>query len=74
MQSMPDFSEILKLAQTPQGRRLIAMLQSSDPAALGSALTNAKAGDFEAAKSALSGILEDPEAQALLRSMGGGHG
>lgn len=70
MQNMPDLSDILRLAQTPEGRKLIAMLQSSDPAALSSALTSAQAGDMEAAKKAMSGFLDNPEAQKLLKQLG----
>lgn len=74
MNSMPDFSEALRLAQTPEGRKLIAILQSTDGNALSSALSSAKQGDYESAKTALSSLLDSPEAQALLRSLGGNHG
>lgn len=74
MQAMPDFTEILRLARTPEGQKLIAMVQSSDANALSSALTSAGKGDYEAARDALSGLLDSPEAQALLRKLGGNHG
>lgn len=70
MQNMPDFSEVMRLAQTPEGRQLIAMLQKTDSEALKSALSSAKEGNFDQAKTALSGILGTPEAQALLKQFG----
>lgn len=74
MQAMPDLSEILRLAQTPEGQKLIAMVQSSDSTALNSALSSAGKGDYEGAKAALSGLLTSPEAQELLRRLGERHG
>ena len=74
MQSMLDFSEIQRLARTPEGQKLLTMLQAADSTTLNSALSSARKGDFESAKDALSGILDSPEAQALLRSLGGSHG
>ena len=70
MQNMPDFSDIMRLAQSPEGRKLIAMLQSADTIVLNTALSSAQAGDYNTAKEALSGILSTPEAQALLNKMG----
>ena len=70
MQSMPDFSEMLRIAQTPEGRRLIALLQNADSATLNSALSSAKSGDYGSAKNALSNILSTPEAQELLKQLG----
>ena len=70
MQNMPDFSDIMRLAQSPEGRKLIAMLQSADTNVLNTALSSAQAGDYNTAKEALSDILSTPEAQALLNKMG----
>jgi len=49
-------------------------VQSADSKALNSALASAGKGDYEGAKAALSGLLESPEAQALLRRLGERHG
>lgn len=70
MQNIPDFSEIMRLAQTPEGRRLITLLQNTDSTLLNSALSNAKSGNMDAARDALSGILGTAEAQALLKQLG----
>lgn len=70
MQNMPDFSEVMRLAQTPEGRQLISLLQNSDSEALRAALSSAKEGNFDQAKNTLSGILSTPEAQALMKQFG----
>ena len=70
MQNLPDMSEIMRLAQTREGRSLIAMLQSADPAALHMAAENAKKGNMDAAKEVLSGLLDTPEGKALLKQLG----
>ena len=70
MQNMPDYSEILRFAQSAEGKKLIAMLQKSSPTELGLAVDAAKAGDYAAARSALSGLINSPEAQALLDQLG----
>ena len=37
MQQIPDRNELLRLAQTPAGQKLLAMLQNSDSSRLGDA-------------------------------------
>ena len=66
--------EAMRLAQTPAGRQLLQMLQSSNDSQLQNAMASAASGDYSAAKQALSAILSNPEAQKLLRQMGGNHG
>lgn len=69
MQNVPDFTDMMRLVQTPEGRKLMAMLQNADTNLLNTAMTRAKSGDFHAAKESLSGILNTPEAQALLKQL-----
>ena len=69
MQTMPDFSDMMRLIQTPEGRKLVALLQNADSQTLNTAMSSAKSGDYHAAKEALSGILSTPEAQALLNQL-----
>ena len=66
--------EAMRLAQTAEGQQLIRLLQSSDTETLQTAMRKASAGDYQAAKQALSGILNNPEAQKLLLRLGGNHG
>lgn len=70
MQNMPDFTDMMRIIQTPEGRKLMAMLQNADANVLHTAMTSAKSGDYNAAKGALSSILSTPEAQALLKQLG----
>lgn len=66
--------QAMKMAQTPEGQQLIRMLQASGTADLQKAMASASGGDYTAAKQALSAVLNNPEAQRLLRQMGGTHG
>lgn len=68
-----DFSmeEVMRLAKSPAGQQLIAMLQQKDSATLSQAAAQAKAGDFSQASQTLSAMLSSPEAQRLLKELGG---
>lgn len=68
-----DFSmeEVMRLAQSPAGQQLLAMLQQSDSGKLEQAVTQAKAGDYSQASQTLSAMLSSPEAQILLKQLGG---
>ena len=74
METMPDYSEIIRFAQSQEGRKLLAMLKSVDGATLDKAVTAAKAGDFSGAQAALSSVLTDPKAQELMKQLGGTYG
>lgn len=66
--------EAMRMAQTPAGQQLIQMLRAGNTQELKTAMDRAAAGDYAAAKKALSAILNNPEAQKLLQQMGGNHG
>ena len=66
--------QAMKMAQTPEGQQLIRLFQSCGGNDLQKAMTNVSNGDYSAAKQALSTILNNPEAQKLLRQMGEKHG
>lgn len=68
-----DFSreEVLRLAKSPAGQQLLAMLQQKDSEKLDQAMTQAKAGDFSKASQTLSNLLSSPEAQKLIKELGG---
>ena len=70
MQNMPDFTEVMRLVNTPEGQRLLSMLQHSDSAVLSDALNNFRSGDYEKARDALSDILSTPEVRKLLHQFG----
>ena len=71
-----DFSmqEALRLAKSPAGQQLLALLRQSDPGTLQQAVQQASNGDYTQAKASLQDILSSPEARALLRELGGSHG
>ena len=71
MQQMPDMSELIRLAQTPDGQQLIALLQKQSSPQLQQAITCAASGDYVHAKEILSELLSAPEAQALLKKLEG---
>lgn len=66
--------EAMRMAQTPAGQQLIQMLRSHNDQELQTAMDRAAAGDYTAAKQALSAILSNPEAQNLMKQMGGTNG
>lgn len=69
MQRIPDMGELIRLAQTPAGQKLIGLLQKRGGTQLQNAIASAGAGDYTKAREVLSGLLSDPEAQALLREL-----
>ena len=64
-----DFSveEAAKIARSPAGQQLLAMLRGADQAQLQKAADLASAGDYKAASRLLEQTLSSPEAQALLK-------
>lgn len=69
MQSMPDMTELLKIAQSPAGQKLLTMLRASNGTDLNSITSAAASGNLEAAKQQLSGILNNKEVQELLKQL-----
>lgn len=75
MQTNPDaIQEAMRMAKSPAGQQLLKMLQSSGPQELNQAINKAAAGDYEAVKGLLNNFLRDPQAQELIKQMGGNHG
>lgn len=68
-----DFSmqEALRLAGTDAGKQLLALLKQENTATLQQAADQAAAGSYDQVKNTLSAILSTPEAQALLKQLGG---
>lgn len=71
-----DFSikEAQRLAQTPEGQRLMAMLRQSDSDRLQQAVAQASSGNYKEAGAILQSLLSSPEAQKLMQQLGGRHG
>ena len=71
-QNSQDFSieEATRLAQTPAGQRLLAILRSADPDQLQQIADQASAGDYAHANQILRDILSSPEARKILNTLG----
>ena len=65
MQPMPDIAALLKIAQSPAGQKLLAILQSRNPAGLDQIAATAATGNLEEAKQRLSSMLSDPETKEI---------
>lgn len=63
--------EAMKLAQSPAGQQLIQLLQQTGGNDLQAAMEKAAAGDYSQAKQAITSLMNNPEAQKLLKQMGG---
>ena len=71
MDSPMNMSQLLRLAQSPAGQQLFSLLQQNGGTELQDALAKASMGDYAQAKQALSSLLSSPEAQELIRQLGG---
>lgn len=71
-----DFSvkEAQRLAQTPEGQKLMALLQQQDNTALQKAMAEASTGNYQAAGAILQSLLSSQEAKSLMRQLGEKHG
>ena len=63
--------DAMKLAATPAGKQLIALLQQSNTSTMQKAMEQAKSGNYDQAKQMLEPLLTSPEIQNLLRQLGG---
>ena len=66
-----SMDEIMRLAKSPAGQQLIAMLQQEDSTKLQQAVTQAQTGNLSQAGQTLSSFLSSPEAQQLIKKLGG---
>ena len=65
-----DGKKATAMAQTGQAPQLIKLLQQKDPESVRRAMDQAAAGNYAQAAAALSSVLNDPKAKALLRQLG----
>lgn len=66
-----SMQEAMRLANTPAGQQLLAMLQQSDNEALQKIMDQISTGNYANAQQALSGLLSSPEARQLMKQLGG---
>lgn len=71
-----DFSaqEARRLAATPEGQKLMALLRQSDSAQLQKAREAASAGRYAEVGNLLQSLLSSPEARQLMEQLGKRHG
>lgn len=62
--------EALRLAATPAGQQLLALLKQRGGDDLSGAMAQASAGDYAGVKQTLSQLLSDPQAKKLLDELG----
>lgn len=66
-----SMQEVMRLAQSDTGQQLLALLKRENGAALQQAMDQAATGDYAQVQKTMSSLLTSPEAQALLRQLGG---
>jgi len=66
-----SMQDVYRLAKSPAGQQLIALLQQQSGSDFRQVMDSASKGDYAQAKEALSHILADPQAQKLLKELGG---
>lgn len=66
-----DFSELLKIANSPAGRELMNLIQKNRDARFDEAMHQAETGDFSQAKEMLDQMLSTKEAKDLVQKIRG---
>lgn len=66
-----DMSQIMRMAQSPAGKKLIALLKQNDSDEMQQAMKRAAEGDYSQAKSAINKFLSTPEASTLIEQLRG---
>ncbi len=67
-----EFREAMRLANSPAGQQLLAMLQKNDSGQMQRAMDQANAGDYRSATESISALLNSPEARRLLKELQNG--
>ena len=66
-----SMEDVMRIAKSPAGQQLMALLQQKDSAALAQATAQAKSGNYSQAGQTLNSLLTSPEAQKLMKELGG---
>ena len=69
-----SMQEAMRLAKSPAGQQLLALLQQKDSPALQAAMDQAATGNYAQAKDTLSALMASPEIKKLLAQMGDENG
>ncbi|MBO5953510.1 MAG: hypothetical protein J6Q53_05270 [Oscillospiraceae bacterium] len=66
-----SMQDALRLAKSPAGQRLLALLQQTEGSTLQQAMDQADAGDYDSVKKTLASLMENEEVKALMNQLGG---
>lgn len=66
-----SMQDALRLANSDAGQQLLALLKQEHGAQLQRAMDQAGAGEYEQVQKTLGSVLSSPQAQELLRQLGG---
>lgn len=66
-----SMDEILKIAASPAGQKLIQALRQNNNQQIQQALQKASEGDFYSAKRVLSALTQEPDVKEFLKQLGG---
>ena len=69
-----SMEDAIRLAGTPAGTQLVDLLKSSTDGNMDAARKAVEAGDLEQAKKRISGLLQSPDIQKLLKELENSHG
>lgn len=66
-----DYGELLKIANSPDGQKLLSMIQERGGDQYAKAMQQAERGDYSGAKEMISKIMSSPEAMQLIEKIRG---
>ena len=66
-----SIEEAMRIANSPAGQQLFALLKQTDTTALNKALDQAAAGNYTQVQDTISALIANEEVKALLAQMGG---
>lgn len=66
-----DYGELLKIANSPDGQKLLSMIQERGGNQYAQAMQQAERGDYSGAKEMISKIMSSPEAMQLIEKIRG---
>lgn len=66
-----DYGELLKIAKSPDGQKLLSMIQERGGDQYAQAMQQAERGDYSGAKEMISKIMSSPEAMQLIEKIRG---
>lgn len=69
----PSAQDIMRLAASPEGQKLLRHLQQHDSPALKDAMNSLSSGNMTQAQKSISSLLNDPQIRQLLSQLGGRH-